>query len=124
MKGEATKRKSQKRFEQLNRIIDDIAPTLPSASHLAVLLICFRHGRQAGFFRASTKRIAKSARLSERHVKRIINDLETAGVVRLEAEHNGPIPRSYRITGQTANGDTHVTIKEPSNGDAHVTINA
>ncbi|MEO1616828.1 MAG: hypothetical protein AAFV88_13310 [Planctomycetota bacterium] len=121
---QAPKRKSQKRWEQLNRIIDDVAPSLPSASHVAVLMICFRHGRQGGFFRVSTSRIAKSSKLSDRHVKRILDDLEKSGVISLEAEHKGPTPRTYRITGRAANGDAHVTNStEPTpqvNGDTHV----
>lgn len=107
----APKRKSQKRFEQLNQIIDDIAPTLPSPTHLAVLMICFRHGRQGGYFTVSTNRIAKSARLARRQTRRIIDDLETVGVIEMVSEHQGPIPRKYRITGRRANGVAQVPIK-------------
>jgi|GEM_PF-2171833 len=115
------KRKSLKRFEQLNHIVDVVSPTLPSASHVAVLLICYRHAREGGSFTVSTKRIANACRLSERHTKRIVDDLEATGVIVMESEHAGPIPRKYRITGQPANGDTRVTIKNSpppqANGD-------
>lgn len=117
------KRKSQQRFQQLNRIVDDIAPTLPSASHVAVLLCCYRHARTGGAFQVSTKRIAEACRLSHRQVRRVIDDMETGGVIEMTKEHEGPIPRRYRITGQVLNGDTHVPISnKPApqvNGDTH-----
>ncbi|MDV6034057.1 MAG: hypothetical protein F9B45_28980 [Phycisphaera sp. RhM] len=96
------KRKSQKRFEQLNRIVDDIAPTLPSSTHTAVLLVCFRHARQGGAFRVSTRRIADAAGVTPRWVQKVLDDLEQLGVVTLCEEHKGPIPRQYRITGNVA----------------------
>ena len=97
MKGETPKRKSHNRWEQFNRIVDDIACKLPTASHVAVLMVCFRHGRGAGFFRVSTGRIAESVKLKERRVKYILDELETAGIITLIKEHQGPIPRTYRI---------------------------
>lgn len=106
------KRKSTKRFEQLNRLVDDINPTLPTATHAAVLMTCFRHGGPGGGFRVSTARIARSTCISERQAKRVIDQLESCGVIELLQEHQGPIPRQYRITGRVANGDTHDTIKQ------------
>jgi|SRR6056297_1908071 len=105
------KKKSQKRFEQLNRIVDDIAPTLPTSTHVAALLVCFRHGRGAGFFRVSTRRLAKSIGVKVRQTKSILDDLEQAGVIVLTKEHQGPIPRTYRITFKPANGAAHCTNK-------------
>lgn len=111
----APKRKSQKRFEQLNEIVDVIAPTLPTASHVAVLLCCFRHGRGAGYFRASTARIAKSTALKRRRVQYILDELEAMNVIVLKAEHQGPIPRTYQIR-LSVNGAPHCTIKTKTNG--------
>lgn len=120
------KRRSQKRFEQLNLIVDKIAPALPTSTHVAVLMICFRHGGSHGEFRVSTARIACSACVSERQAKRVINELERAEVIELLEEHQGPIPRQYRITGKVPNGDTHDTNSKPKkstvNGDTHDTI--
>lgn len=125
------KRKSHKRFEQLNQIVDAISPTLPTAAHVAVLFICYRHARENGRFQVSTKRIANSSTLSERHVKRIMDDLERLLVIRMETEHQGPVPRRYRITGQPAmvtsmspieDSESELMVTSTSaNGDIHVT---
>jgi DNA-binding MarR family transcriptional regulator len=126
------KRKSQERFELLNKITDVIGPTLPSSTHFAVLVVCYRHAIRGGHFRVSAKRIAKSCRLSSRHVGRIIDELERLGVIEAIRDHKGPIPKQYKITQRTAaNDDTHVTIKNTVppggmvtpmsvNGDTHV----
>jgi hypothetical protein len=105
------KKKSARRFEQLNAIVDDIAPKLPSVSHVAVLLCCFRHGRGLGFFRVSTQRIAKATNLQRRRVQYILDDLERLGAVVLVSEHQGPIPRTYRIPFTSVNGALHCTIR-------------
>ncbi len=98
------KRKSAMRFEQLNQIVDDIAPSLPTPAHVAVLFCCYRHARELGHFQVSTNRIAQSTKVSPRHARRIIDDLEQWKVIEMEREHNGPIPRQYRITGNRAIG--------------------
>lgn len=109
------KRKSEMRFEQLNQLVDDIAPTLPTPAHVAVLFCCYRHARERGHFQVSTKRIADGARVSERHAKRLIDDLERFEVIEMEREHQGPIPRRYRITGNAA----MVTPMSPLNEATH-----
>jgi len=96
------KRKSARRFEQLNLIVDTIAPTLKSASHVAVLMVCYRHADPNGRFRASKSRIALACNLSVRQTVRVMKDLEVAGVIVKERDHDGPIPQRYRITGETA----------------------
>lgn len=98
------KRKSEMRFEQLNQLVDDIAPTLPTPAHVAVLFCCYRHARERGHFQVSTKRISASTKVSPRHARRIIDDLEQLKVIELMREHNGPIARQYRITGNPAIG--------------------
>ncbi len=100
------RRKSTMRFEQLNQLVDDIAPTLPTTAHVAVLFCCYRHARELGHFQVSTRRISEATKVSERHVKRVINDLERGSVIKMEREHQGPIPRQYRITGNAFNGDS------------------
>jgi len=108
----SAKQKSDKRWKQFNHLIDTIATTLPSASHVAVVSTCFRHANEDGFFGVSTNRIARSTRLSKRHVQRILDELESSVVLRLVKEHQGPLPRRYKFTGRTANGDTHVAIRK------------
>lgn len=105
------KRKSARRFEQLNEIIDEIAPKLPGPSHVAVLLCCFRHGRGAGYFRVSTARLARSTTLQHRRVRYVMDELERMGVIEMITEHKGPIPRTYRIKLKGANGALQCHIK-------------
>lgn len=100
------------RFEQLNRITDMIGPTLPSASHVAVLHVAWRHAGPRGHFSVSTKMLARQCRLSNRQAGRLIDDLERLGVIKEVCDHKGPIPKRYQITGRAAaNGDTHDAIK-------------
>lgn len=105
------KRKSSQRFEQLNRLVDNVAPSLPSPSHVAVAMVCYRHARENGAFQVSTKRIATSAAIHPRHARRILDDLEKWLVIEMTKDHTGPIPKRYRFTGRLANRDTHVPIK-------------
>ena len=100
------KRKSAMRFEQLNQLVDDIAPSLPQTAHVAVLFCCYRHARERGHFQVSARRIAEATKLSERHVKRVLDDLERGEVIEMVREHNGPIPKQYQITGNPFNSDT------------------
>ncbi|KAA5543580.1 hypothetical protein FYK55_10215 [Roseiconus nitratireducens] len=105
-----TKRKSQRRFEQLNRIVDVIAPTLPTSTHVAVLLVCFRHARQGGAFQVSTRRIADAVNIKRRRAQYVLDELIELGVVAITEEHKGPIPRKHRITGEVANENTRPPI--------------
>lgn len=105
------KRKANSRFRQLNVIVDEIAPQLPTPGHVAVLLCCFRHGRGMGFFKVSTERLAKSTTLKRRRVQYILDDLERMGAVVLVSEHKGPIPRTYQIPFKSIDGALHCTIK-------------
>lgn len=119
------KRKSTKRFEQLNRIVDIIAPTLPTPSHVAVLLCCFRHGRENGYFRVSTPRLAKTVGLKNRRVQDIIDSLVKLNVLEFVSEHIGPIPRTYKINYKVADGAARCTINSQpvpqADGAAHCT---
>lgn len=107
------KRKSAKRFEQLNVIVDEVAPQLPTPTHLAVLLCCFRHGKGVGYFRASTDRLARTVGLKKRRIQDILDELQQMKVIDLVQEHKGPLPRVYRIGFYEANGALHCTIKKP-----------
>jgi hypothetical protein len=90
-------KKNAQRWEQMNYLVDEIAPKLKNATYIAVLWVCFRNGKGFGYFRVSAVRIAKCARTSKRNVQRILDDLERWGVIELTTEHKGPIPRTYRF---------------------------
>lgn len=131
--GATNRTKAGKRFYQLNHLVDHVGPHLPGVSHLAVLLVCFRHAH-ASKFSVSVARIANSTRLSKRHVKRILRELESIGTIIMLNEHRGPIPRLYRITGRVnlkiESSTAGRTASRPSGqrkctsvrGDTHVTI--
>jgi two-component sensor histidine kinase len=91
------KKRSDRRWEQHNYLVDEINPRLKNATYIAVLWVCFRNGRGLGYFRASSNRIAKCARTSKRNVQRILDDFESWRIIELIEEHKGPIPRTYRI---------------------------
>ncbi len=100
------KRKSQKRFEQANDLVDRIGPTLPSPTHLAVLFIAWRHATN-GRFRVSARQFSTAMSGSLRNVRRVLDELETAGVISIQSESQGTIPRTYKFTGKTfSRGDT------------------
>ena len=113
------KEKSQERWIQHNYLVDEINPRLKNATYIAVLWACFRHGKGFGYFRASTARVARCARTSKRNARRIIDDFQQWGLIELIQEHQGPIPRTYRIRFSYA-GDRlkidHVIPKEVANG--------
>lgn len=108
------KRKSAKRFEQMNVLVDQVAPKLPTPAHTAVMLCCFRHGNPGGYFRASTERLAKSVGLKKRRIQDILDELEGMGVIRIVKEHQGPIPRVYRFGFLLVNGALQCTVKPTS----------
>lgn len=91
------KRQSDERWEQHNYLVDKINPKLKSSSYIAVLWVCFRNGRGLGYFRASTNRIARCALTSKRNVQRALDAFEEYKLIELVEEHQGPIPRTYRI---------------------------
>ncbi len=104
-------RKSARRFEQFNLLVDEVGPQLPTPAHLAVLLVAFRHGKGNGYFRVSTDRIAESVNLKKRRVVYILRELQKLEVIQLVKEHKGRIPRVYRINFREVNGALHCTIK-------------
>ena len=107
------KRQSELRWEQNNYLIDAICPQFKCATYGLVLMTCFRHGRGTGFFRASTKRIAKSTVTSARHVRRILDEFQQFKVIELIEEHKGPIPRTYRICFEHLEGQLIIRCNIP-----------
>lgn len=111
-KKNGVKVKSDQRWQQFNWIVDHVAPSLPTATHLAVLVCCFRHGRGLGEFSVSTPRIAEACNLKKRRTRYILDELEQLGVIELLEEHRGPLPRTYKITFKQAIGALQCTPKE------------
>ena len=96
------KRKSTRRFEQLNKLVDEICPSLENPSEVAVLLVCWRHARENCCFRVSTRRIAQSAGIGWRQVTRVMDRLEQIGLLEMTKPQQGTIPKQYRITGKVS----------------------
>jgi predicted DNA-binding transcriptional regulator YafY len=90
---------SRMRFQLLNLLVDEIATQLPKEFRY-LLLACYRHADAKGRFRVSNGRLADACGVSSRTIVRQMNYLSATGVIRLEKEHIGPLPRLYRITGQ------------------------
>lgn len=97
-----TKRQSKHRFEQLNRLVDVVLPSIPAgkSSHRTVLLVAFRHAGATGGFVMSKARIAKSAGIDERQVRRIMIDLECWGILKRSPQGDRGQVRAYKITYQ------------------------
>ena len=110
-KGPGPKRKSQKRFEQLNHIVDNVVAKLPTR-HTAALFVCFRHAREGGHFRLSVARLASTLGINRRTAQRLLHELEQWGVIRTVKPEQGTIPRCFQITGTIRRGDTQTA---PSN---------
>lgn len=98
------KQRSDKRWEQNNYLVDVICPQLKSPTYIAVLWVCFRHGRGFGYFKISVGRIAKAARTSNRNVQRILRDFERYRLIELVDESTGTSPRTYRIRFKAETG--------------------
>lgn len=105
------KRKSTRRFEQFNVLVDQVGPLLPTPTHLAVLLVAFRHGKGNGYFRVSTERIAQSVGLKKRRVAKVIDDLQRLQVLQQVQEHQGRWAAVYRINFTEVNGALQCHIK-------------
>ena len=107
------KRRSDERWEQHNYLVDTINPRLKSSSYIAVLWVCFRNGRGLGYFRVSTERIARCALTSKRNVQRVLDAFEEYGLIELVEEHQGPIPRTYRIRFEYVAGELIINCNIP-----------
>lgn len=113
------KRKSQKRFEQLNLLVDRVIGQLPTSTHMVATLVFFRHAGPGGTFRLSARRLGETIAVTTRHAKRLFNELEHHGAVRLIEERQVTIPRRYQITGTVRSGDTHVTPYRTEHYEPH-----
>ena len=94
------KAKPSKRFEHVNDLVDRVAPTMPSAAFVAVMLVAWRHAKNM-HFRVSVSQFAKQTCLSPRHVRNVLDDLERAKVIQMVADRKGTIPKVYKFTGKT-----------------------
>ena len=84
------KRKSEMRWEQGRRLYSAVCPSLPTASHVAVLMFCWFHasGRDCRFSVAHCQ-IAEATKLSYERVRKIMSDLVAGGVVKTTHESAG-----------------------------------
>lgn len=113
-----TKRKSEKRFEQLRWMQDELFPTLPKGHNgskavmIAVLYSCWAQARGAEFkFNATNKQIGAYAGIEKRAVINIMQELERAGVVKTLKRGAGHYGSIRQLTGKTyqKRGDTECT---------------
>lgn len=76
------KKKNDMRWPQGRRLYEKVCPTLPTTSHVAVLMVCWFHGsgRNCDFSVAHVQ-IAKATKLSYERVRKIMADLVAGGVV-------------------------------------------
>ena len=98
--GPSPKRKSQKRFEQMNHLCDVVIPSLPpnQSSHRAALLLLFRHASGGGGFKVSAGRLAKMLGVGERRAREVIGDLRRWGLIEHLPDHDTPLARAHRFT--------------------------
>jgi CRP-like cAMP-binding protein len=103
-----TKRKSEKRFEQLRWMQEVLFPTLPNGHNgsravmIAVLYSCWSQARGAECkFNATNQQIAVFAGIEKRAVIRIMQDLERAGVVKTLKRGAGHYGSIRNLTGNT-----------------------
>lgn len=96
----ATKRTSQKRFEQLNHLMDTVFPSLPSnaGAHRCLLAFAFRHAGPSGGFCIDNQRVAKAIGRDRRTVRRCLRDLEAWKLIVACPENNVRRVKAYKIT--------------------------
>ena len=102
------KDKASMRFKQVNFLCDYVLRNLPNTSCGLVLLVCWRHADEDGFFCLAVSRIAQSTGKSERQIQRTMTELQKVGVISLEKPAIGTRAPTYRITGNSR-GDIHDT---------------
>ena len=93
------KRKSNKRFEQVNMLCDEVIKNMPTPTHALVLLVGWRHADKRSTFQKSMTQIAESVGLQKRRVQRIVDDLISIGALKIITPQKGSIPTRYQITG-------------------------
>ncbi|MEL6108123.1 MAG: hypothetical protein AAFU85_19020, partial [Planctomycetota bacterium] len=105
---EAPKRKSHKRFEQLNHLVDVVLPTLDPTEQRA-MFVFYRHANGKGRFRVSAKRLAETLNVTKRGAQKVFDRMETKQVIAMTEERQGTIPRQYVITGRIARDEPRDT---------------
>lgn len=99
------KRKSVKRFEQVNLLCDKVLQNLPTPTHGLVLLVGWRHANERRIFRKSSSELARALGMSKRQMQRVLDDLECVGAIKLVSERRGTLPPEYQITGKPRASD-------------------
>lgn len=104
------KRKSEMRWEQGRRLYSAVCPSLPTASHVAVIAYCWFNASGVDCrFSVAHCQIAEATKLSRSSVKRIMADLIRGGVVRTTKESVGRGHASERVvTGKPYRPDKRV----------------
>lgn len=110
------RRKPEDRWAQNNYLVDEVCPHLKTATYGMILMTCFRHGRGLGYFRASVRRIAKSAVSSPRHVHRVLREFEQIGLIEVVKGPVGVIPKTYRIRFVYQDGALSIPTYNPKSG--------
>jgi len=102
MKTPGPKARSDMRWQQGRRLYSVVCPTLPTTSHVAVLMFCWFHasGKDCRFSAAHCQ-VAEGTKLSYERVRKIMSDLVDGGVVRIleESAGRGRAPKR-QITGK------------------------
>ena len=114
------KRKSHRRFEQVNLLADQVVQNLPTPTHGLLLLICWRHADVRCILRKSLNELATAAGISKRQAKRIVDDLVRVDALEVIRARQGTIPTVYRITGKPKPSvDAHVHTKAKASVVTH-----
>jgi hypothetical protein len=98
--GQARKRKSQRRFEHVNHIVDSVIGNLPSVSQRLLLVVCWRFANPKGEFQVSMLRLAKTTGICHRQVRRAFDAMIDIGALQVVTPQHGRRAAVYRITGE------------------------
>lgn len=98
--GQAKKRKSQRRFEHVNHLADNVIQHLPSVSQRLLLLVCWRYANPKGEFQVSMIRLAKTTGICHRQVRRAFSGMIDIGALQVVTPQHGRRAAVYRITGE------------------------
>jgi len=111
----APKRKSEMRWQIGRELYARICPSLPTASHVAVLMFCwFQASGKDCRFSVAHCQIANVTKLSRERVRKIMSDLVAGGVVRPVRDSIGPGYACERaITGKPYHPKRVVTHDPP-----------
>lgn len=91
------KEKAHVRFKQVNALCDVVVRRLEKPIHGLVLLLCWRHADEKGYFDLSHNRIAEMAGISRRYAIQVMEDLERVKAVRTMSVGGGKTANRYRL---------------------------